>query len=89
MKRSDSHLSYYTSLGGVFLAGILLILHFAPDRNLQFVSVAAMGLAYVLLGIFHHILSHDLVLKIVVEYILIATLGVTLVYFVLRGGFGI
>ncbi len=87
MKKS-THLPYYSSLGGILLIGILLIMYFSPNRDSQFLVVVGMGICYTLLGLIHHHLAHDLVLKIVVEYILIATLGVSLIYFVLRGGFG-
>lgn len=87
MKR-EKHLKYYLSLIGVIVLGLVFIVVFSPNRNLQMLSLAGLSFAYVLLGIVHHLVNHDLVLKIVVEYILIAGLGLAVTFFVFRGGFG-
>jgi hypothetical protein len=47
------------------------------------------SIAYAFVGIFHHVLLHDLVPKIVIEYVLIAAFGVAAAFFIFKGGFGI
>jgi len=44
------------------------------------------GIFYVVIGIIHHLLAHDISSKIVLEYVLMATLGISIVFFLLKGG---
>lgn len=87
MKNSD-HLLYYASLIGILALGLILIYSSSPDRNMQMLIVISMGISYTILGIVHHLLNHDLATKIVVEYILIAMLGIAISFFIFKGGFG-
>lgn len=86
--KKQSHIFYYLSLIGVLAIGMFLILALAPNRNLQMITLAGMSISYVLLGVTHHLINHDLVLKIVIEYILIAALGIGAAFFIFKGGFG-
>ncbi len=52
------------------------------------IIVVGMSTAYLVFGIVHHLLNHDLVAKIVIEYVLIAMLGIAAALFIFRGGFG-
>ncbi len=88
MKTDREHILYYISLLGIFGLGLFLFVYFSPQRDLQMIIFAGMSVVYVLTGIIHHIINHDLVLKIVIEYVLIAALGMTAAYFILKGGFG-
>ena len=88
MKTAKDHSLYYISLIGIFAIGLFLIIYFSPQRNLQIVTFIGLSIAYVLIGIIHHLLNHDLVAKIVVEYVLIGVFGVAAAYFILKGGFG-
>ncbi len=88
MGKNTNHILYYLSLVGVLACGTVLIFIFSRDKNLQMLTVVGIGLSYLSLGILHHFTDHDLVLKIVIEYILIAALGIAAAFFVFRGGFG-
>lgn len=88
MKKDIEHTLYYVSLLGILILGLFLIIYFSPKRDLQMVIIFGMSFSYVLLGIIHHFINHDLVAKIVIEYVLIAAFGVAAVYFILKGGFG-
>ncbi|EKD86391.1 MAG: hypothetical protein ACD_37C00313G0004 [uncultured bacterium] len=83
-----SHNLYYLSLLSVLFFGIVLIIVFSEDSLLQMLTVVGVAFSYVILGLVHHLIDHDLVAKIVVEYILIAALGIAAAFFVFRGGFG-
>lgn len=85
----EGHFFYYLSILVTVVIGIILIIHFSPDRNFQLLSVIGVSISYVVIGIIHHLINHDLVAKIVIEYILIAGFGVTASYFIFKGGFGI
>lgn len=89
MRKEEDHILYYISLIGVLIFGLILILKFGADKNLQMLTLIGLSFAYAIIGIIHHFLNHDLVLKIVVEYILIAAFGAAAAYFIFRGGFGI
>lgn len=87
MKNSD-HLLYYTSLIGILILGIFFVYSSSPDKNIQMLIVIGMSVLYTFLGIVHHLLNHDLATKIVVEYVLIACLGIAVSFFIFKGGFG-
>ena len=87
MKNSD-HLLYYVSLIGILVLGLILVYSSSPDKNRQMLIVIGMSTSYTVLGIAHHFLNHDLATKIVVEYVLIAILGIAISFFIFKGGFG-
>lgn len=80
MKHLSKHLPHYLSLVGIFAAGIIGIYFFSYDRDFQMGIVIAMAAAYVVWGIIHHWLHKDLYFSVVVEYLVIAALGVILVF---------
>jgi hypothetical protein len=89
MIKKDYHLGYYFFLISILLLGVFLIWQLSPNKNLQFLTFIALSIIYAVVGIVHHLLDHDLVGKIVIEYILIAILGIAAAFFMFRGGFGI
>lgn len=87
--KKDYHIGYYFFLISVLLLGLLVTWKLAPDKNLQMLSFMALSVIYAGIGIVHHLLTHDLVSKIVIEYILVALLGIAAAFFIFKGGFGI
>ncbi|MEK9176209.1 MAG: hypothetical protein AAB520_02075 [Patescibacteria group bacterium] len=83
------HFLYYLLLGSVLTFGLVLILSASPDRGLQMLFLGFLSLIYAAIGIAHHLINHDLVFKIVVEYVLIACLGIAIAFFIFKGGFGL
>lgn len=83
------HFGYYFFLITVLSLGLLLTWRLSPNKDLQMLSFIGLSIAYAVIGIVHHFLEHDLVDKIVIEYILIALLGVAIAFFIFKGGFGI
>jgi len=89
MVKNNNHILYYIILFTIFSLGFLLIIYLSPQKDLQMITLIGLSVVYAAVGIFHHYLNHDLVLKIVVEYVLIAALGAAAAYFIFKGGFGI
>lgn len=85
-KEVKDHIGYYVSLCFILVLSGILTLHFSSDRGLQMLTVVVTAIFYVLIGIVHHKENHDLTAKIVVEYVLIASLGMVMVSFLLKGG---
>ncbi len=83
------HIVYYFLLSAVLLGGLSLVFAMSPDRQAQMMIVVGLGFSYVLVGVIHHLINHDLVAKIVIEYVLIASLGIAAAFFIFKGGFGI
>lgn len=80
MKRYTKHFPHYLPLVGIILAGLLGFLIFSYDKAFQAILLVAVSVAYVLWGIIHHHLHDDLHLFVVIEYIVIATLGLVIVF---------
>lgn len=78
------HKGYYISLVTILAISGYLILAAASDRKLQILTVITAAFFYIIFGIVHHLVNHDLKPKIVIEYILIGALGATVVLFVLN-----
>jgi EamA domain-containing membrane protein RarD len=84
-----NHTVYYICLTVILLAGVAVIISLSPDKQAQMVALVGLSIVYAAFGLIHHALLHNLVGKIVVEYILIAILGIAMALFIYRGGFGI
>lgn len=80
-----SHLGYHVSLAAMLLIGVSLAIQSASDPQLQLLVIFMTSVFYVIWGIAHHLINHDLTSKIVVEYVLIGSLGLTLMLFLFKG----
>lgn len=83
------HLGYYFSLIAIFAVGLFLTLISYPNRSLEIFVIIATIIFYVVWGILHHLYTHELTAKIMVEYILIGILGLSVIFFIFMGGVGI
>jgi len=88
-KKINEHVAYYISLILIFALGTFLMSSATPNKQLQMLIFVIMAFFYVIWGVLHHFINHELSSKIVVEYILIGVLGVAIMFFLLKGGFGI
>lgn len=82
------HFAYYLSLLVILGTGFSAF-YFSPDRSFQMLIFTLTVLFYVIWGIFHHYLHHDLTAKIVVEYTLMGAIGEAVVFLIFKGGFGL
>jgi hypothetical protein len=85
-EKISKHLAYYISLITVLTLGLILIFFTRPNIVLQALVILLTVVFYVLWGILHHLVNHELSLRIVVEYILIGALGISILFFMLTGG---
>ncbi len=85
-EKLKNHLAYYFSLISILVLGLILIILTRPNIVLQTLVILVMVIFYVLWGILHHLINHELTLRIVVEYVLIGALGVAILFFMLSGG---
>ncbi len=81
------HLFYYIALILICVLSLILVKVLAFSKKEQFFIVVFLGFFYALWGILHHILHHNLRLRIFIEYIVIAVLGIAVTVFVLQGIF--
>lgn len=77
---------YYFSLFFILMLGFFLSVQTSDNKQLQFLTVVTTGCFYVAWGILHHIIHHTLTAKIMIEYVLIGSLGMTLILFLLKMG---
>lgn len=89
MKKSSDHWSYYSALLLILGMGFLGAYLSSPQRTLQMAIVVVTTVFYVSFGILHHALNHDLHTKIVIEYVLIGSLGLALMLFFMKVGLGV
>lgn len=85
-KKFKKHLGYYLSLLIILSFGLLLTFLAIPNIQLQIIIILLTTFFYVLWGIFHHLINHELTSKIMVEYVLIGVLGVSILFFLIMGG---
>lgn len=83
-----NHYAYYLSLLLILIFGFLIAYN-SSDKQFQFVVALMTAFVYVMWGILHHFINHELTPKIVLEYTLMGSLGMSLVFFLLKGGFGL
>ena len=78
----SEHSIYYIVLITILSLSFLLA-YSSVDRSFQIGVIVATTFFYILWGMIHHLMSHDLHTKIVLEYILIGAFGLAAIYFIL------
>lgn len=79
------HPDYYIALILLLLCSGWLLFLFSYNKVLQLGIFIGMTLAYIVAGLLHHRFHHDFYPKIMVEYILIGTLGIAVFALLLAG----
>jgi len=80
MKDITRHFPHYFPLIGIFVAAVLGFVIFSYDRSFQVLISIAVAVSYVVWGIIHHYLHKDLYLEVVIEYIIVAALGLVTLF---------
>lgn len=80
IKSLARHLPHYLPLLGLFSAGILAFLLFSYDQAFQMIVAISVAVFYVVWGIIHHAINKDLYLAVIIEYVAVASLGLTIVF---------
>ncbi|MBI2195787.1 MAG: hypothetical protein HYU48_01965 [Candidatus Levybacteria bacterium] len=89
MAAKTKHTGHYFSLILILGLGLLGLKVAYPNRILETEIAILTAIFYVIWGIVHHHQNHSLNSKIVIEYILIAALGMAVLLFFIAGTFGI
>lgn len=87
-KKIRHSLEYYLPILIIFTI-CLLSIFFISDKKLIVLITFITTFFYFSWGIIHHKLNHDLTNKIVIEYALVASLGMSILFFILKGGIGL
>jgi len=87
MRDKHIHLNYYIIETFVLGVGFFLIHSFLPSYSIQSSALALLLLVYVIMGISHHTLEHDMKSKVMVEYILVSILVFAVFAFLKSGMF--
>lgn len=77
------HVFYYLFLFIVLMLSAVAIFLTPGDGKTHMAITIFAACFYVVWAILHHMMHHDLTGKVVIEYVLIAMVGISLVYFVL------
>lgn len=80
MKEIKRHLLHYSTLFAILAAGIIGFYLFSYDRLFQAAVGVAIAVSYVSWGIVHHKIHDDLHTSVIIEYILVASLGLVIVF---------
>lgn len=85
MPRTHVHINYYILETFLLGIGFFFIYSFLTSYALQAEALGTLLLAYVIMGVSHHTLEHDIKIKVVVEYILISILVFVIFTFLKTG----
>ena len=73
-KMGFTHKTYYISESVLLLVGFLAAAYFSSQIKMQIAFISTTLVGYIVLGVIHHKTHHNLKIKIVVEYLLVALL---------------
>ena len=80
MVKISKDIPHYLSLLLILALGLLAFLIFSSELAYQIAILILTSIAYVVWGLLHHYLHKDLYLGVVIEYIVVATLGLVIVF---------
>lgn len=72
-------IQHYLPLFGLLASGVIGILFFSYDWRFQSGVAIATAAGYVVWGVVHHYLHRDLHLSVIIEYVVVAALGLVVV----------
>lgn len=84
IKPFKKHYIYYSVAVVIQLLGFLLVFFVADTKSIQMSIIIFMTILFTAWGLIHHYFHHDLHPKVVIEYVLMGTLGISLAFFVLN-----
>ncbi len=79
------HGKYHLALFLVLVLGVIFAYYAREDKQFEIVVLIGITCVYMLFGIIHHYLMHNLSSKIVIEYVAMGSLGIAIACFVFRG----
>lgn len=89
MSKKTKHIGHRITLILILGLGFLGLVLADPNKKLQTEILVLASVFYLIWGLTHHHQNHSLNSKIVIEYILIAALGLAALLFFVTGAFGL
>ncbi len=83
-KELTRHHLYYFFLLGFFVVSLVSAYIFFNTKQLLMVLTVGVTCWYILSASIHHKLEHDLHLKVFLEYVMIGSLGIAVLFFLIR-----
>ncbi len=80
MKHFVKHAPHYLSLIAVITLGLVGFMVFKYDRAVQTAAIVATAVSYVIWGVVHHYIHKNLYLIVIIEYVLVAIVGLIIVF---------
>jgi positive regulator of sigma E activity len=80
MKQITKMLPHYLPLLGIFVAAALAFSIFSYDKVFEVAIAVSVAVAYVAWGVVHHMIHKDLYPEVVIEYLVIASLGLVVLF---------
>lgn len=77
------HLKHYLALFSILAFAVLLFFYFGYNRQAQEGIIVATAAAYVIWGIIHHLIDKDFHWRILIEYLVVASLAAILLLYLL------
>lgn len=84
--RKIGDIEYYVSLIIILCFGVFFVFTASPNKDLQLLFIILTTIFYMVFGIVHHLINHDISASIVLEYLVIGALGISILFFFLKGG---
>lgn len=84
MKIIRKHPYYYVIAGLIQIIGFVGVAFFAQTDQTKIEVIVLMTMLFTAFALLHHYFDHDLHPKVVIEYVLMGSLGITLAFFVLH-----
>lgn len=84
IQRVKAHLGYYSVFLLMACLGFYLLLVNVGSEQGRVTIVVLLAFFYVVWGLLHHYIHHDISTKIVLEYVLVGALGISVIFFLLK-----
>lgn len=84
METNTKHYLHYTISAIIFIAGLVLIFLNGHDQKLQLAFIIMTATFYFMWSLVHHSIHHQLNTHVVIEYMLIVSLGTILSFFLVQ-----
>lgn len=78
----DRDIMHHILLAIILSAGLVTVWGFTGSPGMQFTAGTVTAVAYVGWGVFHHYHDGDLHMKSMIEYVLLALLGIVILAFI-------
>lgn len=83
IEKIKENFKHYLILAVILNIGFVFFIYFQYVKTIQLLVVVLMGFAFIMWGIVHHYLEGDLHLRVVLEYLSTAILGLLIIWFLL------